>query len=281
MKKPPATSPRRITTAGSSPTNRSGKNTGNAPDLSCPSRRLCRRVMAHEQWDARLRLVVQGDVNRVKPGIIELQLLKVHDEVARAEMHVFGQRHFDRDVWEFGDRGPVPIDEIKLQVVLALVSVKEGDSQRDGALGVYGWKVLRIDRVKRPQQVQLAVVIGRCVAQNRHLYIPPAAIKTRIAQIGTHLFGPGYARDHAGRVRVSDLGFRISGLSCRASRNALSSAAALPPKPGTSAIFSTLASRMRWTEPNFRSNAALRRSPMLGNSSSRLSEIFRSRSWAL
>ena len=32
-----------------------------------------------------------------KARVIELQLLQVHNEVARAEMHVLGQRHFHRD----------------------------------------------------------------------------------------------------------------------------------------------------------------------------------------
>src|SRR5439155_10388667 len=66
-----------------------------------------------------------------------------------------------------------------------------------------------------------------------------------------------------------------------ASRNDFKSAAAFPPNPGTLAISSTDASRKRCTEPNFLSNAALRRSPMPGNSSRRLSEIFFRRSCAL
>src|ERR1039458_8209999 len=65
--------------------------------LGGSSRRLRRRVMAHQQRNARLRPTVQGDVNRVKPRIIELQLLQVHNVIARAEMHVLGQRHFHRD----------------------------------------------------------------------------------------------------------------------------------------------------------------------------------------
>src|SRR5260370_50317 len=67
----------------------------------------------------------------------------------------------------------------------------------------------------------------------------------------------------------------------RAARKLFNSAAALPPNPGTAAISSTLASRSRCTEPNFFSKAALRWSPMPGNSSSRLSEMRLMRSCAL
>ncbi len=65
----------------------------------------------------------------------------------------------------------------------------------------------------------------------------------------------------------------LTRISFRASRNCFNSAAALPPKPGTSAICSSVAVFNRCTEPNFFSNAALRASPMPGNSSSTLSEI--------
>src|SRR5204863_3758349 len=70
------------------------------------------------------------------------------------------------------------------------------------------------------------------------------------------------------------LGFGSSSFAGeRAMRKALSSAAALPPKPETSAICSTVATRRRWTEPNFLSRAALRCWPIPGNSSRILSEI--------
>ena len=78
-------------------------------------------------------------------------------------------------------------------------------------------------------------------------------------------------------LRTGEQKFKIDSEPERASRNVFNSPAAFPPKPGTSAICSTVASRMRCTEPNFFSNAALRRSPMLGNSSRMLSEIRLSR----
>src|SRR5438094_7871100 len=106
-----------------------------------------------------------------------------------------------------------------------------------------------VDGVESAKQTQLAVLIGRRVAQNRHLNIHRSS------------FGKGNDE--------------------RASRNAFNSAAAFPPNPGTCEICSALASRIRWTEPNFLSSAALRRSPILGNSSRILSEIRRRRSSAL
>jgi hypothetical protein len=64
-------------------------------------------------------------------------------------------------------------------------------------------------------------------------------------------------------------------------QNGFVSAAALPPKPGTLAICSNVAVFNRCTEPNFFNNAALRASPMPGNSSSTLSEIRLIRNCAL
>src|SRR5438046_2773541 len=65
------------------------------------------RIVLHQQRDAALRLVVQRHIDRVKPGILELKLLNVHYEVARAEMRIRGQHDLHRDVDSGHDQMPV------------------------------------------------------------------------------------------------------------------------------------------------------------------------------
>ena len=72
-------------------------------------------------------------------------------------------------------------------------------------------------------------------------------------------------------------GASTSGSGRRSWRTCASSVGA----SGTSAIWSIVAVRSRWTEPNRRRRACLRPSPIPGNSSRMLSEIFFSRSCAL
>ena len=118
---------------------------------------------------------------------LETQLLNIDDEISRAEMHVFWQRNVHRDRREIAhDRGAVGIDEIEVKVVLALVGAEKRDTQRDRALRMNGGKLLRVNRVKGAEEIQLAVVIGRRVAQHCHLNIHPAVIKTGILRLGTN-----------------------------------------------------------------------------------------------
>ena len=151
-----------------------------------PASGWCRRIMPHEQRNVRLRMAVQQDIDRVESWIVELQLLDVHDEVARAEMHVIGQRHFHRDGWELRYGAAIRVHEVERQGVLALVSARKGDAQRNRALRVDRGELLRVNGVERPQQVQLAIVIGRSVAQNGYLNIHPAPIKPRMARLRTN-----------------------------------------------------------------------------------------------
>ncbi len=78
------------------------------------------------------------------------------------------------------------IHEVDLQLVFAFVRARKGHPQRDRALRMNRRELLRVDRVECPQQVELAVVIRRRVAQNRHLNIHPAMIKTRAPRISTN-----------------------------------------------------------------------------------------------
>jgi hypothetical protein len=50
--------------------------------------------------------------------------------------------------------------------------------------------LLRVNRVKSAQQIQLAIVIRCRVAQNCYLNVHPATIKTHIPRIGTNKLHP-------------------------------------------------------------------------------------------
>src|ERR1039458_7584037 len=84
----------------------------------------------------------------------------------------------------------VGIHEVEVEIVFAFVSAGEGHPQRNGALGMYRRELLRINRVKSAQQIQLAIVIRCRVAQNCYLNVHPATIKTHIPRIGTKKFHP-------------------------------------------------------------------------------------------
>src|SRR6185436_15444005 len=82
-----------------------------------PSRR---GVMLHHQRNAGELAAIDRDIDRINARMLELQLLKIDDEIARAEMHLTGQNHFQRHWWKIRrNRTAVGVDKIELEVVLA------------------------------------------------------------------------------------------------------------------------------------------------------------------
>ena len=99
-----------------------------------------------------------------------------------------GSRDFHRQGREVGHDGlAVGVDEIKRELVLALVGGEKRDSERHGALQMHRRHLRRIYRVERAQQAQFFVVACRRVAKNRRLNVH-AEMKPRISGIGTHFF---------------------------------------------------------------------------------------------
>jgi hypothetical protein len=123
-----------------------------------------------QEGDAGLGLVVEQNVDGVKPWFGELQLLDIHDEGAGGEVQVVGQGHFDWDGGKAGhDRVAVTIDEVDAEEVLAFVGAEEGEAQGDGALGVDGRELAGVDGVEGAEEIELAVVIGGGIAQDCNL----------------------------------------------------------------------------------------------------------------
>src|SRR5437867_2175886 len=138
----------------------------------CSLRFFLRLDELDQQGNAGVGVIIEAKVNRVKARIVKLELLNVDDEVAGAEMHVVRQDHVQRDGREVGhDRAAIGIDKVESQLVVALVAAEKGDPQSDGALGMYCRQTRRLNRIESAKQIELAVLLGRGVAQNSHLDI--------------------------------------------------------------------------------------------------------------
>src|SRR6266700_7798210 len=72
-----------------------------------------RRVVFPQQRNVGLRLVIEPDINGIKTRVLELELLDVHDEVARAKERIAGQDHLHRNVNGWHDRAPVRINKVQ------------------------------------------------------------------------------------------------------------------------------------------------------------------------
>jgi hypothetical protein len=55
--------------------------------------------------------------------------------------------------------------------MFAFITAEEGDAQSDGALGMNRGELLSVDGIESAEQVELAIVIGRRIAQNCHLNV--------------------------------------------------------------------------------------------------------------
>lgn len=139
--------------------------------------------MLDEERDAGLRFAVERDVDGIKAGEIELQLLEGDDEIAGAEMGIAGQHDFRREIDAGHDEAAVGIDKIQAQLVRAFILMTESDAQRDGALRVRGGNLLGDDGVERAEQIQLAVFFRGGIAQNSNLNIHPAESKHETGQL--------------------------------------------------------------------------------------------------
>lgn len=132
------------------------------------------------QRNVALRFVVEPDVHGIQAGFVELQLLDVDDEIARDEMHVVRQRDWHRDFDGRHNRPAVGVDEVQLQLALALLAGHESDAQRDGALRMHGGHLRRVNRVEGAEQVELAAVLVCRVAQHSHLNVHAENLDTKL-----------------------------------------------------------------------------------------------------
>ena len=128
-------------------------------------------LVPHLERNACLLPAVDGDIDRVLAGIVEFELLDVYHEIADQEIQVCRDHDLHRHVDARHDEPPVFIDEIHFHFVGAFLDLAERDSKRDRALGMYGGKMSGHDRIERAEDIELASVIGRRVAQDSHLNV--------------------------------------------------------------------------------------------------------------
>ena len=138
--------------------------------------------MFDQQRNARLRFAIECEVDGVKAGQVEFQLLERHDEIARAEVRVAGKHDFGWQIDAGHDEAAVGVHEIEAQFVLAFVFVAEGDAQGDGALRVGGGDLLSDNGVESAEKVELAVLLGGGITQNSDLNIHRVGNYLNLAQ---------------------------------------------------------------------------------------------------
>jgi hypothetical protein len=96
-------------------------------------------------------------------------LLDVDDEVADEKIRVAGNRDIDGHIDAGHDEAAIFIDEIHFHFVGAFLDAVEGNAERDGTLRMNGGEGAGDDRVERAEKIELPVIIGGRVAQNRNL----------------------------------------------------------------------------------------------------------------
>ena len=138
------------------------------PGSRCGRRGWC---VFDQQGDAGLRFVIEQEVDGIKAGQVEFQLLEGDDVVAGAEVRVAGKDDFGGQINAGHDGAAVGIHEIEAQFVRAFIFVTEGDTQGDGALRVRGGDLLRDDGIESAEKIELAVFFGGSIAQDSDLDI--------------------------------------------------------------------------------------------------------------
>ena len=91
--------------------------------------------------------------------------------IARAKVHVAGQRDFDGNFNRRHDGATIRVHKVEFQLTFAFVFAGERDAQCHGALRMNGGKFARVDRVERAKQIEFAVIVRCCVAENRYLNV--------------------------------------------------------------------------------------------------------------
>ena len=109
------------------------------------------------------------------------------------------------------------VHEIQLELARAHVTGHERDAQRHRALRMDGGQLRRVNRVKGAEQVELAVVVRRGIAEDRHLNVHAKILTQRREETKPQSTGgSGWARfdtatmQHHGK-RSADLRIGVNG----------------------------------------------------------------------
>lgn len=133
----------------------------------------------HEQRNASFLPAVHGDIDRIEPWFFKFELLNVDQEIARQKNGIVRHGHVHRNINIGHDAFSVLIHEAQLHFMVSFFRLAEGDAQRNGALRMNGWHLRSEYRVEGSQDVQLPVVIGGGITENRDLYFHICGNTTR------------------------------------------------------------------------------------------------------
>ena len=119
-------------------------------------------------------LAVKSDVNGVVTGLLELETLEVHDEVAGEEGNALGKSHLE--VANDGHAlriksNTILVNDGDTQLVVTLVFGHHANAQSQGAYGVNYGELAGKESIEGTLHAELALIVGGVVAKNGNLNI--------------------------------------------------------------------------------------------------------------
>ena len=119
-------------------------------------------------------LAVKSDVNGVVTGLLELETLEVHDEVAGEEGNALGKSNLQvaNDGHALGvESYTVLVGDGDAELVVTAVLALEAEAQSKSAGGVDDGELAGEESIESALHAELALIIGGVVAKNSNLNI--------------------------------------------------------------------------------------------------------------
>jgi hypothetical protein len=131
------------------------------------------------EGDAGFVATIDGEVEGIVPGLVELELLDIDDEIARQEIAIGGEAHIGGQFDAGHDGTTVFVDEVHAHAVLAFLDAAEDQAEGNGALGMNGWELVGDDGIEGAEEIEFTAVIGGGVAKHGDLNIHKASFSRR------------------------------------------------------------------------------------------------------
>jgi hypothetical protein len=125
--------------------------------------------MFYQERNAGFMTAIDGDIDGVLARFLEFELLDINDEISDEKVGFGGNGHTYGHVDTRHDETAIFIDKVHLNFMVSLLDPVEGHAKSDRTLRVNSGQLAGDDGVEGAEEIQLSVVIGGCVAQNRNL----------------------------------------------------------------------------------------------------------------